>query len=244
MSTKNQITEIENRYQFNTDGFSAVDKLGSFVGNRKFSEGFRQMKNGENSREAYVWNVLSAIGDDIGNVVYSNVASYIDFVSNIDLCKVRALRSMLKQIGIDYRTFDQLNDLPIEIQNLMDILSVNRRYINDSKVVREELVRALHESGAVTDVSTRIQSARNEIDKLNTKLGSDENKVVDSEVFDEEKYKSFISDSYRSLISCFLDLEYNLDPAKDDVGNEVKYFIRKSDSFLDSYRKQNNPIYQ
>lgn len=58
------------------------------------------MKNGENSRGAYVWNVLSAIGDDIGNVLYSNIANYIDFVSNIDLCKTRALRSMLKQIGI------------------------------------------------------------------------------------------------------------------------------------------------
>lgn len=202
------------------------------------------MKNGENSREAYVWNVLSAIGDDIGNVVYSNVASYIDFVSNIDLCKVRALRSMLKQIGLDYRTFDQLNDFPIEIQNLMDILSVSRRYINDSRVVREELVNALHESGAVTDVSASIQSAQKEIDKLNSKSVSDENKVVDSEVFDDDKYRKFISDSYKSLISCFLDLEYNLDPAKDDVGNEVRYFIRKSESFLESYRKQNNPIYQ
>lgn len=160
MSTKNQITEIEKRYQFNTDGFSAVDRLGSFVGNRKFSEGFRQMKNGEDSREAYVWNVLSAIGDDIGNVIYSNVANYIDFVSNIDLCKIRALRSMLGQIGIDYRVFDQVGTLPIEVQNLMDILSVNRRYLTDKKVVREELVNSICSSGAIVDILSELKAAQ------------------------------------------------------------------------------------
>lgn len=50
-------------------------------------------------------------------------------------------------------------------------------------------------------------------------------------------YRKFISDSYRNLLSCFLDLEYNLEPARDAVGNTVNYYIRKSPTFLEQYGK-------
>lgn len=242
MSTKSQITEIENKYQFNTNDFSAVDRLGSFVVNRKFSEGYQQLKRGEDTRESYIWNVLSAVGNDIGNVVYSNVLNYIDFVSNIDLCKVRALKSMLNQIGIDYQIFDQLNTLPIELQNLIDILSVNRKYIKNNKVVRDELVKSLYQSGSVVDMKDKLDEAQEQINKLNKLSAIDETKNLDGEVFEDDVYKDFIFDSYHNLISSFLDLEYNIDPAKNESGEIVHYYIRKSDTFLSEYRKLTNPI--
>lgn len=121
---------------------------------------------------------------------------------------------------------------------------MNRRYICDNKIVRDELVAALRSSGSITNILSELKHAQEQVLKLNASIASESVKSINGDVFDDDKYRSFISDSYKNLLSCFLDLEYNMDPARDDDGVLCAYYIRKSSSFLDQYRKQNSPILQ
>ena len=49
----------------------------------------------KNTAKAYIWNALSAIGQEYSDTIYENVVNYLDNVGNVDLCKVKALQSML-----------------------------------------------------------------------------------------------------------------------------------------------------
>lgn len=69
------------------------------------------------------------MSQDLGQSVYENVRYYIDNVSNIDTCKVRALKSMMQFIGSDYNVLDKIGYYPIEIQNLIDVLSMSKKYL-------------------------------------------------------------------------------------------------------------------
>ena len=63
--------------------------------------------------------------------------NYIDNVSNVDLCKVKNLQSMIKILGIDYNIINDVEAMPIELVNLIDILSINKHYLTDNKCFRE-----------------------------------------------------------------------------------------------------------
>lgn len=54
------------------------------------------------TNKAYLWNVLSAIGNEYGQVIYENVLNYINNAANVDLCKVKALKSMADILGLKY----------------------------------------------------------------------------------------------------------------------------------------------
>ena len=41
-----QIEDIKNTYQKNTNNFSFTDTIGSFINNREFSKGYDDFKNG------------------------------------------------------------------------------------------------------------------------------------------------------------------------------------------------------
>ena len=86
---------------------------------------------------------MSAIGNDIEDTLYLNIRKYIDFVSNVDICKVKSLRSMLYIFGFKYSIFDNLNDIPVEILNLIDVLSINRKYLLKNGILRKEFLQVL-----------------------------------------------------------------------------------------------------
>lgn len=84
------------------NGIQFVDVIGSFVQNREFKAGYNDLQNGKDSSMSYVWRALSAIGQDVNSVVYSNVLNYVDAVANIDTCSAKALKSMMKLVGSSY----------------------------------------------------------------------------------------------------------------------------------------------
>lgn len=86
----------------NPGKFDFADSLGHLVGNREFETGFRNFLNGQDDRTTYIWNALSAMGHDLGEITFSNIRNYIDEVSNVDTCKVKALNSMIKSFGLTY----------------------------------------------------------------------------------------------------------------------------------------------
>lgn len=79
-----------------------------------------------------MWKALSAIGQDVNSIVYSNVLNYVDAVANIDTCAVRSLKSMMKLVGSSYDIFGNLDMLPIEVLQMLDILSISRKYLQQS----------------------------------------------------------------------------------------------------------------
>lgn len=119
----------------NSRDFSFIETLGSFINNYEFEEGFRDWKlnTSEDTRKSYIWNALSAIGDNYAETIYENVLNYLDNVSNVDLCKAKSLQSIVKMLGIDYQVVYDVGKMPVEIANLIDILSINRHYLADNK---------------------------------------------------------------------------------------------------------------
>lgn len=69
--------------------------------------------------------------------------NYIDNVSNIDLCKVKALKSIIKILGIDYKVIENIDSMPIELLNLIDVLSINKKYLIDNKKLNNYFISIL-----------------------------------------------------------------------------------------------------
>ena len=106
--SNNSVNQVISEIKKSSDDFSFIDTLSQAVTNKQFLEGKLQLDSGEKSSYTYIWEALSAIGQDVGETLYSNVLNYIDNVCNIDVCKISALKSMLKAYGIRYTLFDNL----------------------------------------------------------------------------------------------------------------------------------------
>jgi hypothetical protein len=89
------IQDISNKSMMNPGGFDFTKTLGTFIQNRDFEIGHQRFLGGQDDRSTYIWNALSAIANDLGEVTFSNIRNYIDEVSNVDTCKVKSLNSML-----------------------------------------------------------------------------------------------------------------------------------------------------
>ena len=64
-------------------------------------------------------------------------------MSNVDVCKVKALKSMMYLLGSDYNVLDKVGYYPIEIQNLIDILSISKKYLLSNKYIKQDFLDAL-----------------------------------------------------------------------------------------------------
>lgn len=187
-----------NIIQRNANGFDFVDTLGSFINNQEFSTGFNQYKQGQNNKNTYIWKVLSAIGNQYAETIYENVLNYIDNVSNIDLCKVKALQSMMNVVGMNYDILPMLNTVPVEIANLMDILSINRRYLLDSKTFKKEFIDLLSANGCIKTANVDSELSTVSTDPIEQKL----------DYVDEEQYDKFLQKIYSSALMDFVYMKY------------------------------------
>lgn len=174
------------------NSFSFTDTLGGFINNREFSYGYKDYAVGRKSGYAYVWEVLSAIGQDVGETIYSGVLNYIDNVSNIDLCKVQALRSMISSFGLNYSVLNNIDLVPNEVRDLIDVLSINKKYLMQTDVMKKEFVSVLSNdvyvsaevpAGAPSDMSA---------------LG----------YVDDASYAKCLSSMFSNLISSYVSLPY------------------------------------
>jgi len=129
--------------------FSATDTAGGLIMNREYRESFDKFKSGCTCGDSYVWRVLSAVADETGLVLYDNVKNYIDYVTNVDLCKVQSLRSMVKMYGLEYKVFDRLDLLPAEILDLINVFSVNKKHLLYGGKLLSDYIDALSAAGVV-----------------------------------------------------------------------------------------------
>lgn len=140
LSTVNQITST---VQFDNKDFSFTNTYGTMIQNRPYSGGYKKFELGLDTRDAFLYKALSATADEIGDIVYLNVRKYIDFVSNVDICKVKSLQSMLKLFGFNKTVFNCFDSFPNELLNLINVLSINKKQLMKAGMLKEELLSAM-----------------------------------------------------------------------------------------------------
>lgn len=209
------LNNIFNTVKYNNDDFSVVNTMGNIINNREFSyEFFNSFLLDKNNVGSYIWNCISAASDQVGEMIYDNVRHYIDLVSNVDTCKVTALRSMMKMFGFDYTIFDNIETIPIEVLNLLNILSINRKYLLNDGIIGETLKKDLSAHGVLSgdinkcseDLSTYFSSDRIKSDKDLAISALNINNIQ----LDDAEYFKYITTIYNDLLSNFIYLNYNL----------------------------------
>ena len=197
-------SDIKNVIQRNSYDFSFVDTLGSFINNYEFSQSFRNFKQGKDNNYTNIWSVLSTLGDDYGKIIYSNVVNYLDNVANVDLCKIKALKSMITILGVDYQIIVDYNTMPIEILNLMDILSINKHYLFNNKVFNKAFQEYLSSYDGIFLSSENFDLSA----ELDTNISAISSVTTLSTYLDNSQYYNFLTSIYYNTLSNFIYLKY------------------------------------
>lgn len=206
----------DSTYKRNSNNFSFTDTFASLVNNEEFKEGYVELKKGYNNDKTYIWEMLSAVSEDVGETIFENVLNYIDNVSNINTCKLKALKSVVQMLGVqDFFIFNRLDKIPLDILNLMDIFSINRRYLLDNDFAEAKLVRDLISKTFNYDRIKEAEDAIAEtVSENTTKLGL--SSVESPEVIgsiDDDKYKTFLSSLfYKTIINHITEKYVEKDP--------------------------------
>ena len=188
---------IEDSVQRSTYGYSTVDTMGSLVGNRKFREGYDDFTNGIHSSQSYIWEALSAISQNLGQELYSNVIHYIDNVSNVDVCRIKSLRSMLQLVGVNYLMLDKIQFYPLEIQHLIDIFSINKKYLLNNEFIKQSFIDDLLASNAIL-LSNDVDASALEVGNISSR--------IDRYIYDNNVFNNYLSNTFYNFIYDMMDM--------------------------------------
>ena len=198
----------------NSNNFSFSKEILNEIVNEDFKQGakefYQKLSTGnDDTSRSYIWTALSAVTDDVGEILYQNVLNYIDNVSDIDTCTTKALQSMVKLLGTNYNILDGINDIPLELVNLIDVFSMRRECLVNSKYVNEQLAAALSSSKELSDLSSdsiqEINSYRETELSDNSELSVP---LSVTQYVDIDKLDDFMSASFTHVITHFLTLTY------------------------------------
>lgn len=193
----------------NSNDFSFTDTAASLVNNKEYRSGYQDLIDGRHNDKTYFWEALSAVGDELGETLYENVLNYVNNAANINTCKLRALTSIAKVLGVtEFAILKNLDTVPPEVLNLMDIFSINKAYllnINnfDSEFVKDLISECLNEetlSGSEERISSDLNSF---FDSSNFPSADIETATSSLNFFgslSEAKYEKFVEDSFFKLI--------------------------------------------
>lgn len=236
----------------NVNDYSFTQELVNATNNYEFKKNAYQTLSGTIDNEySYIWTALSAIvgnntkydrnklsndtglvytenspallHDDIAKAFESNIINYIDNIADVDVCNVKALQSMIQQLGITYTILDKISLMPRQLQNLIDVLSIKREYlVNASKMnplfaqlLYAEVSSLVSVDTALSDIVSSLTSARlsseistsNEAYLLSSML--DKPSVDISSYIDDQKLYNFTYSVYSNVLSDFCNLTYN-----------------------------------
>lgn len=194
----------------NSNNFSFIDTVVELAVNKEFTKGYNELLFGKNNENTYIWSALSAIGQDVSETIFENILNYIDNVANIDTCNIKALKSMCKVLGITNNGILQnLEHIPVEILQLIDIFSINKKYLesfkNSSAPFYNDLLLS---SMAATfknkaSISASIKESEFVFDK-NTCYIEDKNSLENSYNvdmgFENDVYEKYIVEAFSTLI--------------------------------------------
>lgn len=135
--------------------FSFSNTLLSNVNNIQFATSLMNSHEVDKQVDNNLVNVLSAIGDQLGSKIYDEILNYIDNIGNVDICKIQALQTMVKMLGISYSAFAVINDMPLEIQDIMNVMSITPEYLLRSEKIYSFLTSYISEHATYIDDSKR-----------------------------------------------------------------------------------------
>lgn len=219
LSTAGIITDAVQR---NIDGFSFVETAGSLINNQKWSQGFNEFLLKKDTKYAYIWNALSAASEDVGQALYSNVRHYIDNVSNVDTCKIKSLRSMLTMVGLNYLVIDKVSYYPIEIQALIDLLSINKKNLLNNQFIKQDFINFLLIDNVISNGSTI---------EISTDVKNYAKSAISSYQYDKLVFDSYLSSTYKNFIYDILDMK----TATSDTDNVFNYIMLSDNYGVESY---------
>lgn len=100
--------------------------------------------------------------------------------------------------GIDYSLVDDIKDIPLEVLNLLDLLSINKKYLLHSRVFNERFrnelsgaCTSLYEPYSTIDLSASISADAGQTGSTPLSSITEQNRYVD-----EDKYRQFVYNQY------------------------------------------------
>lgn len=187
----------------NTNDFSFIETVASLANNKEYKSGYLDLINEKTNDKTYFWTALSAVGEEVGSVIYENVLNYINNVSNINTCKLRALTSIAKVLGVmEFAILKNLKTIPEDVLKFMDVFSINRAYLLNINTFDSDFVKDLLSS---TLNEETLLSAEEMLEELAVNKESEKENL--SSVFSvfaaisNEKYNDYVEEVFFRLLS-------------------------------------------
>jgi hypothetical protein len=116
MSDNSTVNINVNNIKKTTDNFSFISTICSLIVNESFKSGcVNTVLNKTETQDTNIWTTLSAIASVVDQQFYEHILHYIDNISNIELCKVASLESIIKLLGLNFSVFNTIKTFPLDI---------------------------------------------------------------------------------------------------------------------------------
>ena len=155
-----------------------------------------------------LWNILSACGKDINNIVSSSAIDYIQNLADLNTARIPALVSMATMLKYEVGSLLEIYSMfPAGLQLMLDVLSVDREYLfgGDSPILSVPLVRRLMEKMKVGLMKSldRNYDETIALDDVFTEIKLNSHRVSD------ETYYALIKEIYYEMILDVLGATYS-----------------------------------
>ena len=125
----------------------------------------------------------------------------------------------MKEIGLDYGIFDQIGKFPYAIVDLMDIFSIDRKYILEGGLFKDGFATRLTDTSATYSLSTEDQTSSYIEQIISGDAISDY--TLDSRILDEELYDSMRTSIFRDMILGNILQTVNVDVRKNGSASTI-----------------------
>jgi hypothetical protein len=133
---------------------------------------------------------------------------------------------MIEMLGIHYTIFDNIEFLPQEILQLFDVLTINKCYLLNDKILNKTFVETL--STEITIPSTVSSDISTDISvDISTGISISTNAEFTSDGYSEEKFKNCLSTIFTNVIN------YNIKLCYDDTDSNTIIYKHLSNDLLD-----------
>lgn len=153
MSELSTVDAVKDAVSYDSSGFSFLSTVHELIGNREYAQPCGECLDGADNARTFYWKALSAIGDELADTVYANVKNYIQYVSDVDTCKIKSLRSMLQLFNYKCTILDGLFDMPAEVLKAIDILSIDKKYLKKAGFTTASLLSDMLGDGVTLSAS-------------------------------------------------------------------------------------------
>ena len=109
---------------------------------------------------------------------------------------------MVKMYGLEYKVFDRLDLLPVEVLDLINIFSINKKHL----IYGEKLLQKYKDALSAEHVIYDYSGIPLEDSQTSAVLSSS---VLDCDCLEGGQYRNFMVDSFESVLNGFLSLPYS-----------------------------------